>query len=121
MNSYITAAELRGGTYFATRDRMDDDEGFRITFYVRREDGPVRYPNNVRIARFGFIQGNPKEHGHELKIVRIREDGPCVDPGEMDGRTPVFTFEPRETPLFLPFTNHPAIQLAIQHYEGFMI
>jgi hypothetical protein len=64
---------------------------FRETYYVREDGRPCLYAANVPCARIGMIQSAP--NSGELRYVRMHSQ-PCLDPGEIDGRTPVLLLTP---------------------------
>lgn len=79
-----TLAQFPFASIVFTSERIDDE--VRETFYVKGDIRPCRYPYNVRIARFGMVQGDPKSPDRP-RVVRILTQA-CRDPGEADGRTP---------------------------------
>lgn len=74
------------GELMFTVERMGDDKNnmeVREVFF-RREDGPTRYPENVRVARLGIVQGDP--YDTESERPRFSRWG-RPDHTEADGRT----------------------------------
>lgn len=84
-----TMRDVPPGAIAFTAERVGDE--WRETFYIRDPDRPCRYPENVPAARKGFVQAEP--YAAELRCVRILKT-PCRDPGEIDGRTPVWILRP---------------------------
>lgn len=84
------------GKLVFTLDRYDGED--RETYYIRTGDVDVKYKGNLRIARFGFIQGQPNNPDARLKINLL--DKPCTDPGEMHRLTPCYSV--KESSFFLP-------------------
>lgn len=72
------------GSLLYTLEAIGDE--YREVFYVRGVDSePCRFPNNVRIGRFGVAQGSHFDEDRAPRYLRKR-DIPCYDPGEADGR-----------------------------------
>lgn len=78
--------DMKPGTLFFTAEKIGDDKNMvevREVLYVREPDRPCRYEHNVSVARLATVQGIVLDKPRYV----VRNDPPCRDPGEMDGRT----------------------------------